>query len=188
MALVVGLTGNIACGKSAIGKFLLDKNIPVIDSDKIVHKLYQEDKEMQDEILAIFGSLDRKEIGKQVFSKPELRKKIEAIIHPRVDREFQNWVKGNADAPLIVNLVPLLFEVGLETRYDKIVTVTCSRDIQVKRLKARNAHMSDEEINARIDSQMDQAQKAAKSDFVIENNGSLADLETKTHQCFLKHL
>ncbi len=188
MPLVIGLTGNIACGKSAIGRFLMQRGIPVIDSDDIVHELYKQDEEMQKELLGIFKTLDRKLIAQQVFQDETLRKKLEQVIHPRVEREFQNWLKKHHDKSLVVNLVPLLFEAGLEARYDKIVCVLSPSSKQIQRLKLRRPDLSDEEIQARINSQMDQELKAKKSDFVIDNNGTLEDLEGKTDEFLLKHL
>jgi dephospho-CoA kinase len=180
VSIVVGLTGNIACGKSAVGAILKQEGIPVIDSDDIVHQLYEQDPIIQDQIKKVFGTLDRKVIAEMVFgSEPEKqanKKKLEAILHPAVAEKFSFWVKKNLDAPLVVNLVPLLFEANLQGRYDCTVCVVSDEKHQIDRLKKRNPELSENQIKARIQSQMPQKQKAELADYIILNNSSLEDL------------
>jgi len=181
MPLVVGLTGNIACGKSTLGELLRQKSIPVLDSDQVVHDLYENDRDIQEQILNVFGTLDRKEIGKKVFgTSPEnlaYKKKLEAILHPAVQKKFEQWVQANSNERLIVNLVPLLFEANLEHRYDYIVCIITDEENQIQRLKKRDPNMPEAQIIARIRSQMPQVKKAELSDLVISNNSSLEALE-----------
>jgi len=181
MPLVVGLTGNIACGKSTVGELLRKKSIPVLDSDTVVHELYDNDSDIQEQILKEFGTLDRKQISKKVFgASPEnlvYKKKLEAILHPAVQKKFEQWVQANYKAPLIVNLVPLLFEANLEHRYDYIVCIITDEENQIQRLKKRDPNMPEAQIIARIRSQMPQIKKAELSDLVISNNSSLEALE-----------
>lgn len=181
MPLVVGLTGNIACGKSTVGELLRKKSIPVLDSDTVVHELYDNDSDIQEQILKEFGTLDRKQISKKVFgASPEnlvYKKKLEAILHPAVQKKFEQWVQANYKAPLIVNLVPLLFEANLEHRYDYIVCIITDEENQIQRLKKRDPNMPEAQIIARIRSQMPQVKKAELSDLVISNNSSLEALE-----------
>jgi len=181
MPLVVGLTGNIACGKSTVGELLRKKSIPVLDSDTVVHELYDNDSDIQEQILKEFGTLDRKQISKKVFgASPEnlvYKKKLEAILHPAVQKKFEQWMQANFKAPLIVNLVPLLFEANLEHRYDYIVCIITDEENQIQRLKKRDPNMPEAQIIARIRSQMPQVKKAELSDLVISNNSSLEALE-----------
>lgn len=181
MVTVIGLTGNIACGKSTVGKIFLDLNIPVLDSDDVVHKLYAEDKKVQNELMQEFGTLDKKEIAQMVFGDSDThvqkRKSLEAIIHPAVDNAFRNWVKENQKEVFMVNLVPLLFEAGLEFRYDYIACVTTDEKNQLERLRKRNPEMPEQEALARIKSQMPQEQKRQKSNFEIKNSGNIEDLK-----------
>lgn len=181
MHVVIGLTGNIACGKSAIGELLRERGIEVIDSDDLVHEIYENDHKVREAIQREFGTLDRKEIAKQIFGDSkeakERRKILEEIVHPAVDQRLREWVRNNKDKEILVNLVPLVFEAELESRYNYIITVVASEELQIERLKKRNPGLSDEEIIKRIRSQMPQSLKAEKSDFVIENSGSLEDLE-----------
>ncbi|MCE2928383.1 MAG: dephospho-CoA kinase [Candidatus Caenarcaniphilales bacterium] len=186
MTLVIGLTGNIACGKSSAGKILGEMNIPILDSDAVVHQLYASNKQVQAKILEHFATLDRKKISQEIFGESvnakEKRKILESIIHPAVDREFRNWIRENQQSPIIVNLVPLLFEANLQSRYDFIVVIKTKEELQRKRLKERNPDLSDEEIDNRIKSQMSQEKKAGMADFIIENNGPIDDLEIQIEE------
>ncbi len=181
MHVVIGLTGNIACGKSVIGDLLKQRGIEVLDSDAVVHEVYENDQHVREAIQREFGTLERKAIAGQVFGdSPEAKEKrkiLEEIIHPVVDQRFREWVRANKDKEILVNLVPLVFEAELESRYNYIITVVASEELQIQRLKKRNPLLSEEEILKRISSQLSQSIKAEKSDFVIENSGSLEDLE-----------
>lgn len=181
MSLIVGLTGNIACGKSLAGEILRGEGVPVLDSDEVVHKLYAEDKAVQKSLLETFATLDRKAIGRLVFADSvdasKLRKKLEGILHPAVAHEFTKWVAANQAQPILVNLVPLLFEAKLESRYDYIVCIVSDETHQIARIKKRNPELSEDEILRRIRSQMPQDLKAKLSDSVILNNGSEEDLK-----------
>jgi len=181
MTKVIALTGNIATGKTTVGGLLQKRGIPVLDSDDIVHAIYQDDERVKQAIIKEFGSLDRKLIAQQIFGDSveakTRRKLLEAIIHPAVDSRFREWVKTNNHHPILVNLVPLVFEAGLESRYDYIITVRAPEELQLARLQKRNAELSLEQMTLRIKSQLDQDTKAKKSDFVIENSGNIDDLE-----------
>ena len=118
MPFLLGLTGNIASGKTTVSEIFRDRGIPVIDSDYVVHELYTKDRSVQNKVLALLGTLDRREIAAIVFASgaeaTEKRKKLEAIIHPAVDEYIQKWVQDLESAhPILVNEVPLLFEAGL---------------------------------------------------------------------------
>lgn len=175
MPLLIAITGNIACGKSLVGSLISDKGYPVIDSDHMVHQLYESDKEVQEELLKQFGTLDRKQIGQIAFSDSSKRKLLESILHPRIETILTSWVKENSNHKLLFNLIPLVFEAKLEKRYDKIICVTTSKNTQVERLMNRNPDLSEIEINKRIDSQLNQEEKASRSDFVIDNSASIQE-------------
>jgi len=181
VSIVIGLTGNIACGKSLAGEIFRKHGIPVIDSDDIVHDIYANDERVKKEIIEEFGSLDKKEIAKQVFGDTEenknKRKLLESIVHPAVDKRLRDWIRENNGHKILVNLVPLIFEAKLEDRYNFIVTVATDEGLQKERLRLRNPDMSEDEIEKRIKSQMSQAQKIKKSDAVLYNNSSPEALE-----------
>lgn len=183
MPKVIGLTGNIACGKSAVGKILESHGIPVLDSDTVVHELYAQDPKVRAAVLETFGTLDRSGIAKLVFGETKeakaKRKILEAIIHPAVDNKLRQWIRENNQHPLLFNLVPLIFEAGLESRYDYIVTVLCPEQQQLVRLRNRQPSLSEEERQKRIRSQMPQKEKAQKSNYVLDNSSDLANLESQ---------
>ena len=184
MPVVIGLTGNIACGKSTVGKIFQKIGVKVLDSDELVHRIYEEDEAIQAALTKEFGTCNRSEIAKQVFGKDKTdkRKILESIIHPKVDSMFRDWVKENQKDAFLVNLVPLLFEAKLEHRYDRIITVKTSRENQIERLKKRNPNFSEMDILLRVESQMDLEEKLRKSDFVIDNSSNLDDLDIQVEE------
>lgn len=177
---VIGLTGNIACGKSSLAELLRARAIPVLDSDDVVQDLYRE-PEVLAEIEAEFGTSEKQELANLVFGDDDTcrarRAKLEAILHPKVEYRFREWVKKNQDQSIIVNVLPLLFEAGLESRYDLIVVVTCDAAIQLSRLEARHPTWTKEDCLKRIQSQMPQSEKANRADYVLDNSRDLARLE-----------
>jgi len=173
MPVIVGITGNIGCGKSLVGTLLADHGIPVIDSDHISHELYKNHELVQKEVIKNFGTLDRKKLGKIIFSDPKKRKLLESIIHPRIAERLGEWVRDNEDKEIVANLVPLLFEAKLEDRFDVVVTVLTEEKTQIERIQSRNPDWSMDEIMKRIGSQIPQEEKKARSQFVIDNSGAM---------------
>lgn len=190
MPIVIGLTGNIACGKSLVGELLKERDILVLDSDEVVHDIYENDEVVKTKIQKEFGTLDRKLIAAQVFGDTKEAKEkrilLEEIIHPVVDKRFRDWVRAHNDQKILVNLVPLVFEAKLESRYNLIITVVATPELQFQRLKKRNPELTDDEIQKRIISQTPQSYKTQRSDFVIENSGSIDDLEEQIDEILRK--
>ncbi|NBV99163.1 MAG: dephospho-CoA kinase [Proteobacteria bacterium] len=180
---LIGLTGNIGSGKSTAARFFEEEGIPSISSDAIVHKLYNSDKDLQEFLIKEYGSLDRKVIAGQIFGEKEeqrvKRKLLEEKVHPLVEKKLKEWVIENANSPILVNDVPLLFEAHLEKRFDSIVFIQVDKAVQIERLKKRNPEMSEDDILNRINSQMSQEEKISKSDIVISNNSSLQEFKDK---------
>lgn len=180
---LIGLTGNIGSGKSTAARFFEAEGIPSISSDAIVHKLYNSDKDLQEFLIKEYGSLDRKIIAGQIFGEKNeqkaKRKLLEDKVHPLVEKKLKEWVIENANSPILVNDVPLLFEAHLEKRFDSIVFIQVDKSVQIERLKKRNPEMNEAEILNRINSQMSQEEKISKSDIVISNNSSLQEFKDK---------
>ena len=151
------ITGGIACGKSLLSQFLNELGIETIDADDIVHELIPAE--------------ERRRLAKTVFKDPVARRELEARIHPLVKER----ILGFLDADRKAAIVPLLFEVHWEPEFDIICCVASSRENQIDRM-VRDRGMSREEAEDRIAAQMPVAEKAARSHYVIENDGTPEDL------------
>jgi dephospho-CoA kinase len=182
VALIIGLTGGIASGKSTVAKMLLELGIPVIDADQIAREVVEIGEEAYLQIVEKFGeeilhddkTIDRAKLGAIVFNDEEKRKLLNSIVHPAVRKKMleqkEQYVKKGEKT--IVLDIPLLFESNLTHLVDKIIVVYVDDHIQLERLMARNC-FSKEEAEARIKAQMPLKEKAAKADAVIDNNGTM---------------
>ncbi|MDD4878459.1 MAG: dephospho-CoA kinase [Candidatus Nanoarchaeia archaeon] len=181
--MLIGLTGNIATGKSAAASFFKALGAKVIDADKVVHKIYAESIVVKLNILFAFGissidflhlSVNRHKLAKIVFADKNQMQKLESIVWPYVDKEIARLVRGNENT---IIEAALLFESGMDKKMDKTIMVCADKDIQLKRILKRNKGLSKEDALKRINIQMPQDKKAKKADYVISNNGSLNNLE-----------
>ena len=175
-----GLTGGVGMGKSTAAGFLLQLGARVVDTDDLAHELVRPgqpalaeiEKAFSKKILNPDGSLDRRALAGIVFHDEAARKKLEAILHPRIRESWQSqvemWRKENCALAVVV--IPLLFETQAESHFDKIICVACSPVSQRERLTARG--WSPEQIARRIAAQMPVDQKLAQSHFVIWTEGS----------------
>lgn len=178
-----GLTGGIGCGKSEAARFLGESGWKMIDTDGIARRLMEPGevnwKKVVDgfgaKILNINGTINRRALGELVFSQPALRGKLNDLTHPAI-REA--WIAERNDLlrfhSLVMVIIPLLFEVGVQREFDRIVCVGCSSGLQRERLRSRG--WSDEHLRQRIDSQMPLEEKWARSDLAVWNEGSFAVL------------
>lgn len=171
----IAITGNIASGKSQIEKFLAE-NYPVYDTDNMAHDILDEIKFFYGYDVFTDGKIDRKKLGKLVFENPDLRKKLEEIVHPRVRKRIVDIFARHKNDRVVFISVPLLFEAGFENMFNKVIFIKVNEIMQLNRLMERNGFTKDEAL-LRIKAQMPQKEKISKSDFVIENNSSLKDLE-----------
>ena len=172
--LKIAITGNIASGKSTVEKIIENNGYKVYDTDKIAHKIL----ENSEEVKKAFKTVDRKEIAKIVFSSPEKLKLLESIIHPKVKEEILKIF--NSEEKLVFISIPQLFESGFDTLFNKIIYVTADRALRLERLIKRN-NLTIEEAEIRINAQVD-TNKIEKSDYIIENNTDLADLQNKVKE------
>lgn len=177
---VIGITGTIGAGKSVVGEMIKQSGYLVFDTDQLVHQLFASDSHLQravadrfgGDVLDEFGGIDRTKLGALVFDDGQARKDLEAIVHPAVLRRCDELVEQNANAKVIFFLVPLLFEAGVQSRYDEVWTVYCKPDVLMQRLRART-NLPEEELRKRIDSQLPQEEKCARANLVIDNSGTL---------------
>lgn len=178
----IAITGGIACGKSLAGELFAAAGWAVCETDHVAHSLYAPGGPGFEPVCALFGAdilqsdghIDRTKLGQAVFSNPERLQALNAVLHPLVKDHVATWLederrKGAKGAAVIV---PLLFEAGMETGWDAIVCIGCSRDIQQKRLLERGLTESD--IAARVAAQMPIEEKMKRADYQVWNNGDRA--------------
>lgn len=154
------LTGGIACGKSLLCQYLNELGVVTLDADDIVHELISDE--------------ERAKLRKTVFKNPVARRELEARIHPLVKARLRA-------EPEKVHVIPLLFEVGWQDEYDIICAVVSDREKQLERMMNGRGY-SREEAEARLKAQMPVADKAKKSHYVIENNGSPEELRKEAEK------
>ena len=169
--LKIAIVGNIASGKSTVEKIIESNGYKVYDTDKITHEILASNED----VIKAFGTNDRNELAKIVFSNPDKLKLLESIIHPQVKNELLNIFAKNEN--IVFVSVPQLFEAGFETLFDKIIYITADEDIRKERLIKRNSY-TPEEAQKRINAQSENGKKE-KADFIIENNNSLNDLQNQ---------
>jgi len=157
----IALTGGIACGKSLVARFLNEFGVETIDADDIVHELIPDQAE-------------RKRIAAEVFADPEKRRALEAKLHPLVKERI-------SASPLKIAIIPLLFETHWDADYDIIACVASDRETQISRMMTTRGYTR-EEAEARLAAQLPVAEKAEKSHYVIENNGSAEELKSKVRK------
>jgi dephospho-CoA kinase len=183
---LVGLTGGIASGKTTVAGMLRRLGAAVIDADQLAREVVMPEQPAWREIIARFGpevlqedrSLDRKKLRALIFGNSELRRELEAIVHPRVRalaeariRELE--AKG---AAVVVYEVPLLFEGKLQEWLRPVILVASDLGVQKKRIQERD-RLSAEDAQRHVDAQMSLEEKRRLADYVIENNGTLDELE-----------
>lgn len=188
----IGLTGNIASGKSFVEDIFKNENIPCLDSDKITHDLLENDFDVIEKIKKVFleegfdildknKKISRNKLGVIVFKDREKLKLLESIIHPVIKKQINSFFKDNSKQKLAVAVVPLVFEANMADMFDKIVLVAVDKDIQLERLMKRN-NFTKEEALLRINSQIPQKEKIKKVDFVLWNNASKEELALITKE------
>jgi dephospho-CoA kinase len=180
---MVGLTGGIGAGKSAVASRLAELGAVVIDADRLAREAVSTGSEGLAEVVAAFGpdvlaedgSLDRAAVAGRVFGDDTARRRLEEIIHPRVRARTAELVAAAAPDAVVVNDVPLLVEAGLSGAYELVLVVLADEDSRVSRLVADRG-MTREEAHARIRAQASDEERRAVADVLIINDGTLDDL------------
>jgi dephospho-CoA kinase len=181
----IGLTGNIATGKSKVGEMLTALGAAFIDADKVAHRVIAPDGEAYnavveafgDEILAPDGRIDRGKLGNIVFQDPDALARLERIVHPPVIARVNARIARSAHTVVVVEAIKLL-ESGVAETYDAIWVTTCPEAIQIARLM-QDRDLDYDEAQQRVRAQPPQAEKIARADVVIDTSGSLADTKAQ---------
>ena len=177
---VLGLTGSIGMGKSAVAAMFAGLNVPVFDADAAVHRLQGPGGELLPEIEAAFpGStgpegVNRGKLGAAVFGNRAELARLEDIVHPAVARLRAAFLAENAGRPLVVFDIPLLFEKGGQAQVDAVVVVSAPAEVQRERVLARPG-MTAEKFAQILALQVPDAEKRARADHVIDTGTSLAE-------------
>jgi len=195
MTYVVGLTGGIGSGKSAVAELFARRGITVVDTDAIAHELTAAGGAAIEPIRESFGSdfitpegaLDRARMRALVFGDPQSKRRLERILHPRIRAESAARIAAAA-SPYAILVVPLLVESGAErARCQRVVVVDCEEDIQIERV-IRRSQLSDVEVRRIMASQVTRQERLDAADDVVDNNGGLDDLAPQVerlHRHFL---
>ena len=195
---VIGLTGGIGTGKSTVSQILKEKNFLVIDLDIISHEVIKFPKVME-KIVENFGKeileynnignwiISREKLGRVIFGNREKRLILNSIMHPEILRIMREKIlECKKENKIIFVEIQLLFEVQWEKEFDYILLVSAEKETQIKRILSRDNRSKEEALNI-INSQMSLDEKKKRSDYVIENDGNIQDLEKKVDD-FLKKI
>jgi dephospho-CoA kinase len=189
---LIGLTGNIATGKSTVGGMLAKLGARVIDADAIAHEVTAKGQPAWFSIVAEFGEgilrpdgeIDRLRLGALVFADPAALRRLEAIVHPAVLERIAELLAQAAEPVVVLDAIKLI-ESGVADLCDAVWVVTCSPEQQLARLR-RTRGMSEAEARQRMAAQPPQAEKIARADVVIDNNGSLAATRRQVAQAWAR--
>lgn len=191
---VIGLTGGIASGKSTISSIFKNLGAYVIDADHVAHEIYDDDSELLQKIIDLFGKdilvpstfiIDRDKLGGIVFKNPEKLKQLEAVVHPAVRKRILHEIHeaGMKGFSLCIVDAALLVETGYYKYYDGLIVVKCPLEQQIERLKNRN-NLSAPEIKERLAAQSPLEEKLKVANWVIDNSGSLEETQKQTTLLF----
>ena len=191
--LSIALTGGIGAGKSLVAEMFAELGAICIDSDQLAREVIERGKPGFDEVIARFGDevlvdgeIDRTKLAAIIFQNADARRDLENIIHPKV-RELAAKITSRAvENAVVINEIPLLFETNGQDRFDLVITVEAHIDDRRTRLLTRG--LKGYEIENRIAAQASREERESISDFVIENDGDISDLEKKVLSIWEKEI
>lgn len=195
IGLVIGVTGGSGAGKTTVAAVLSQLGMKRLDVDRVAHKYLLSDSPVYEALITIFGKefhqekgIDRKRLGRLVFSAPAQKRKLERLVHPLLKSEVAGIIKAAREAgrDLVLDH-PLLFEMEMEGLVDEVWVVTVPRELQVARIVHRDK-LTAEEAKARITAQLRPEEKAARATVVIVNTGSRQELEDTVKKLWEKRV
>lgn len=189
---IIGLTGGIGSGKTTVAKFIEEMGFPVYFSDDRAKEIVNDDEVLKNRIKELLGDeaydengfYNRKYVSGIVFNDDEMRLQLNALIHPAVKIDFENWVASQS-AEFVFKETALLFELKLNEGCYKSILVTADDNIRIKRVMDRDGKTY-REVEAVMDKQMPEKDKVKKADFVIYNNSNIEDLKAETEKTVMK--
>lgn len=190
--LKVGITGGIGSGKSTVSYFFSELGVPVYDSDQRAKSLMQHDDSIIIKIKKEFGDdsylnnvLNRSHIAEIVFKNELKLKQLNAIVHPVVRTDFNNWLSQNSNARFVIKEAAIMIESGAYKDLDKLIVVNANREQKIKWIKKRD-HLLLEDIENRIQNQLSDKIRNQYADFIIENNSSKKELKQQVLSIYNK--
>lgn len=192
-AMVIAITGGIACGKSEVGRILEEMGFALCDADIVAHRLMMPGTDVFGKIIKHFGrrilqdngEISRPVLGQIIFNHPEERLVLNELVHPAVRRELIAWIKEmRKNGRNAAVQIPLLYESGMEELgWDTVFCVSSSEELMLERLQARG--LEHDEAMKRIESQMSLREKECRADAVIQNQTTLEELKQTTQQAVM---
>ena len=181
----VGLTGGIGSGKTTVRNFFDGLGAPTIEADEISHRITKPGQAAFDEVVALFGeesldetgNLDRKRLRALIFDEPDLKQKLEAIIHPRVRAQIREFT-DRVDYPYCIICIPLLLETGAQSTVDRVLVVDAPEELQVARVNRRD-NADERQTRSIMRSQTGRAERLRAAHDIIVNDGNISDLKTR---------
>ena len=191
---VIGLTGGIGCGKSAVSDLFAGLGVPVIDADVVAREVVKTGRPALEEIVCRFGpetlladgQLNRKRLRKMIFSDIQARKDLEAILHPRIRQSMREQLRQLKSLYAILS-IPLLLETGQEDTVDRLLVVDCSPELQIERICSRDGTDPDQAREI-LQAQCSRRDRLNAADDVIDNSDSLEALEERVRSLHSKYL
>ncbi len=190
-SLIIGLTGNIGCGKSATAGIFEEMGAYVIEADRVGHLILKRE-EVKEELVELFGEsildkegkVSRKKLRGVVFKDKSKLKKLNSILHPLIGQVVKEKIKSSPKKVVVVEAA-LIFEAGWESLMNKIVVVNCSKDKQIERI-IKDTSLTKDEIEAVMRAQLPSSEKIFRADFVLENEGDLTHLRKDVEKLWVK--
>lgn len=175
MARRLGVTGGIGSGKTTVCRIFRVLGVPVFVADNVARDLMSSDDEIRTQLnriagkdLYVSGSLDRKELARLIFNRPDLLRKVNETVHPSVLRQFDNWATA-AESPYVIMESAILFEAGADSLVDRVATISAPVEERIARVMGRN-DLSREEVIGRINNQLEDEEREEQSYYVINNS------------------
>ena len=190
----VALTGGIGSGKSTVARMFAAHGAPVVDADEIAHRLVQHGQPTYLEIVEAFGTeildadgeIDRPGLSGRIFDSADERRRLEAIVHPRVRREIVERVQA-LQAPYCIIVVPLLIEAGMQDLADRILVVDCNEQRQIERVRERSG-LSEDRIRRIMAAQARPSERRNLADDLIINDADLVQVQAQVDRLHTLYL
>jgi dephospho-CoA kinase len=190
---VVVLTGGIASGKTAVSDLFALRDVPVIDTDRIAHEIVEPGQPALMQIVNAFGNgflgaegrLDRKKMRETIFSSPRQKNRLESILHPAIRKEVDRCI-SQIDAPWCILVIPLLTKSSPFKQIDRVLVVDVEESVQIERVMARDK-ISRAQAHSILDAQISRQQRLALADDILDNSGSLEQLEREVSRLHQKY-